>query len=673
MDAWSELGTSTSLLRHGEDEEEESWLRSPQMMDGVHEMHHPDSERCVHPSKWCVTLQDLDVFEAEVRELWQEGEIPDDPSCPNEFHNDPEVGPTIHQVNKYYIKPLTLESGGMSWALMRNLEGLECDIFATHCWAEGVFEFVSKVRRTWPRGARHLWVCFLANPQNGNLGALWQGSLQKSPFARALRRANYLLVIPNRRTSIYSRLWCVYEAFLSLQFIARNDLVIKLPSEAPVWKLVACLGPGLLVWLACGATSFFMLAPSLGYLLPPLLWLIFFVLVNLLVSWSVKRCAQRGGGGGGSSGRVAPQQRLGAEGGWRELEVWEEIALGWLQLAIIGLGFGFVQHGFRDLNASTRWAWEPGEGWACGYLTLSVVLMYLRGIADVITQAVTRAEGILLDFSTVRAASCTNLVDEQRIREAIDGYEDLIDQAIMALRTVGRFDSDVMSNMHHGMSAQRARDGPGLFRVTTACSAWSYWWVTDLSAHHDHIFATEALLATCAFAVGLAHWIGDQAIFAMDAFFYAGIAYVVTTSALARFWWNSDPFKKLDMSYYSLPLQLLFFAAMCLADLWHYGGFRKRTCSAFCEGPDAFSCPVEEDAVSGTCEQLRCRSGGGAVKADDLEGPTPSSGLSQHALELIESDGSGWSTWTSSRDSSEDVETESDSGLVNSSDGELGS
>ena len=36
-----------------------------------------------------------------------------------------------------------------------NPEGLQCDIFVTHAWAEGVFEFVDKVLRAWPAGNKH--------------------------------------------------------------------------------------------------------------------------------------------------------------------------------------------------------------------------------------------------------------------------------------------------------------------------------------------------------------------------------------------------------------------------------------------------------------------------------------------------------------------------------------
>ena len=48
------------------------------------------------------------------------------------------------------IKPITLSAGKVSWALMRHPEGLLCDLFITHCWEEGIFEFCDKVLQKLP-------------------------------------------------------------------------------------------------------------------------------------------------------------------------------------------------------------------------------------------------------------------------------------------------------------------------------------------------------------------------------------------------------------------------------------------------------------------------------------------------------------------------------------------
>ena len=61
-------------------------------------------------------------------------------------------GPSIYTVNEQYIKPITRFHGKMSWALMRNPAGLDCDMFISHAWLEGIFEFLRKVLHSWPRG-----------------------------------------------------------------------------------------------------------------------------------------------------------------------------------------------------------------------------------------------------------------------------------------------------------------------------------------------------------------------------------------------------------------------------------------------------------------------------------------------------------------------------------------
>eukprot|EP00913_Durusdinium_trenchii_P024421 g22924.t1 len=58
------------------------------------------------------------------------------------------------------------------------------------------------------------YVCFLSNPQNLDIGELI-ASPQDSPFAKCLRNSRQMLVIPNAKGSIYTRIWCVYEAFLA--------------------------------------------------------------------------------------------------------------------------------------------------------------------------------------------------------------------------------------------------------------------------------------------------------------------------------------------------------------------------------------------------------------------------------------------------------------------------
>lgn len=60
------------------------------------------------------------------------------------------------------------------------------------------------------------YLCLLANPQNSVDSWLQATDLLVTPFALALQRSSHVLVIPNKSISVYSRLWCVYEAYLGV-------------------------------------------------------------------------------------------------------------------------------------------------------------------------------------------------------------------------------------------------------------------------------------------------------------------------------------------------------------------------------------------------------------------------------------------------------------------------
>ncbi|CAE7561868.1 unnamed protein product [Symbiodinium natans] len=171
--------------------------------------------RTVDMHKWGVTLDDLLQFRRLVSKAVADGRIkptdldPFDPA-------DVVKGPSMYSVTEQYIKVLTRRAGNVSWALMKHPKGISCDLFITHAWAEGIFEFVDKVSNSWPTGANAAYVCFLSNPQNLDIGDLIT-SPSESPFAKALTAAKEMLVVPNKTTSIYTRVWCVYEAFLAFR------------------------------------------------------------------------------------------------------------------------------------------------------------------------------------------------------------------------------------------------------------------------------------------------------------------------------------------------------------------------------------------------------------------------------------------------------------------------
>ena len=162
--------------------------------------------------------------------------------------SDERYGPSIYTVVEQLIKPRTKEAGNMSWALMKHPQGLPCDVFVTHAWEEGVFEFLDKVLDSWPFGARHAYCCMLSNPQNLNIETLISDPLS-SPFAYALEQAEHMLVVPNRRNSIYTRIWCAFEAHLGVQLNKRIATAFAQPPGFWIRQLTV------LVILVAGSTT----------------------------------------------------------------------------------------------------------------------------------------------------------------------------------------------------------------------------------------------------------------------------------------------------------------------------------------------------------------------------------------------------------------------------------
>lgn len=198
----------------------------------------------VPPERWCITPRDLSFFRGELRKSVGAGVIR---SSEVDRFDGKAGGPNMYTVVHQCIKPLTAQAGRMSWALLRHPDGLPCSIFITHCWAEGAYEFIEKVLASWPigPGMRAAWCCIFANPQNLDIASLISEP-KNSPFAIALRSATHMMVVPTASCSIYTRIWCVYEAFLASEdakviFLARSPLGKGLVVQSILVAALACL------------------------------------------------------------------------------------------------------------------------------------------------------------------------------------------------------------------------------------------------------------------------------------------------------------------------------------------------------------------------------------------------------------------------------------------------
>ena len=196
------------------------------------------------PSYWGVSKEQLLAFRSEVEDAVARGRTGADGLVlrntgrfpyPQERFDDPVVGPNMYQVTDQYLKPLTkahAQLPGLSYALMHNLTrgGLRCDLFFSHVWSEGVYEFIDHALAAWPDGCEGAYICTLSNPQNLDIGTLLGSAPRASPFFKVLSAdpPPRMLMLANRHTPIHERLWCVYEAFLANE----KEIVVRIAGEA---------------------------------------------------------------------------------------------------------------------------------------------------------------------------------------------------------------------------------------------------------------------------------------------------------------------------------------------------------------------------------------------------------------------------------------------------------
>ncbi|CAK0795348.1 unnamed protein product, partial [Prorocentrum cordatum] len=238
----------------------------------------------IPPHRWCVTRADLQQFRRLVQRAVLDGRI--QPTEADLFDpRDDVIGPCVYTVTDQYIKPVTASAGNPSWALMLHPDGLACDLFITHSWKEGIYELIDKVIYSWPAGKRNAYICFLSNPQNLDIAHL-VSSPRESPFAHALRSATDMMVVSNRRESIYSRVWCTYEAHLAYTLDKRIFCATSPVHNSNFWHRVSsqlgvCL-VGLSVGAACSLLLTFIALEHFALLVRNLLIL---VLCCTMMNW----------------------------------------------------------------------------------------------------------------------------------------------------------------------------------------------------------------------------------------------------------------------------------------------------------------------------------------------------------------------------------------------------
>ena len=382
----------------------------------------------VPPAKWCITRSEFDAFVQEVYQLWCAHKIPE--TEVNELYWDERHGPNLYEVNRHVVKPITLAAGGVSYALMKHPDGLDCEVFVSHSWHGGIFHLQRGVRNAWPQlhKLRNLYCCLLANPQNLELNQFIGGDLRQSAFALALYQASHLLVVPNPSTGVYSRLWCVYEAYLG----ATWDKIYLLPvipnrmETLETWfkevgvKMLCALAIGVPLFLTLKATAF----DTNGILT----WISFIYRVLSLAALLL----------------LIPYRHSSSALGFMTA-----LALAGAVFTVTDLAWGV------DLCNVDNFVSVFFHYGYLSNLTLvnTLVTLYLVQLAA--EKASFEQQKDMMQFRSVQDAHCSRADDEQRIRQAIAGAEQEVETVIRILLAAGAYTDNLRHCWDHGINIDR--------------------------------------------------------------------------------------------------------------------------------------------------------------------------------------------------------------------------
>ena len=428
--------------------------------------------RSVPPQKWCITRSELEEFVRIVHSAWRSGQIP--MSQPNVLHWDPEHGPNLYDVNTCVVKPMTLAAGGASYALMKHPQGLDCEVFVSHSWHGGIFHLRRGIRLAWPRvyRRRNLYCCLLSNPQNLDLDEFIGGPLSESAFALALKAASHLLVVPNPSIGVYSRLWCVFEAYLGAQWNKIYLLpVVPAPKDTCVYWFRA-VGVPMLGAFVLGVPVSLVLQHS-EHNIRLFSWLEFTYRVLSLVALLM----------------VLPYRHHP-----RSLDVMScltSIGCVFFLLDLLWSYDAIALRGDQWIAVVCHYGWfssvTPTNALVC------LLLAILKG-----EKAIFEEQEGMMQFHSLAESHCSSAADEQRIRQAIGGSEDEVETVINILLAAGAYTDNLRCAWDNGLDIQRAGRTdvrPGILFSMLAWSACAMDLLSDTYIGHLSLHRYFALLS----------------------------------------------------------------------------------------------------------------------------------------------------------------------------------
>jgi len=165
------------------------------------------NKKLADPANWAISYKQLIKLRNEAEELFGE-----------DFKSV-----TMRDISAKILEPLCRKNG-KSYALSKNKNGLETEVFVSHSWDEDFEPFVNCICKTYGEcmNKPNLWICAFALRQGNTeeiktqLGT-GEMKLDQSPFVRALQASNDYLIVRNSNKDLCSRMWCICEFYYANQ------------------------------------------------------------------------------------------------------------------------------------------------------------------------------------------------------------------------------------------------------------------------------------------------------------------------------------------------------------------------------------------------------------------------------------------------------------------------
>jgi len=408
----------------------------------------------IPPEKWCITRTEFHEFTRDVRALWKQGVFPANDRDLDTRQNSSSYGPNLYEVNEHYVKPVTRRAGGMSYALMKHPEGLRCQVFISHAWAEGIFELDDLVRRGWPRLQLYanLYCCLLANPQNLDISALLNVPPVESPFAKAMQSASHLLVIPNDRFSIYTRLWCVYEAYLGTCW--QKTCIV--PARPRTSKQCQTFMLTVLVPMVAGA----LLGNLCWLFVQTSAWRDLFMAVKMMMMVCVTGTAV-------CYAALIFSSCFHSRLGYYRCSRVVSVSLLFLSTMVMFPWMALKPQFLSDWDHFQHYFFPP-------VLCLFNLIRVAQLNQQLLELQELQRQASHLNFQTLADATCTDPNDERRIRAAIAGHEEEVDITIRVLMVAGAYTTWLRRAYEAGVDIKGKGTSDLIIKTGLAMVLWSF-------------------------------------------------------------------------------------------------------------------------------------------------------------------------------------------------------